>query len=137
MKLEKSFSFTALEDPHFETEKYPEDDENYSDEEDKEEGIYKLTNEIKKFSLKPSSKDDEGVFHKTEDWLADITNNNNNKPRNSSKFSIKKTEENNPNELENKKVLSKTNNDGKENTEQQERIWLEKNIYNEPLKMQE
>jgi hypothetical protein len=129
LKLEKSFSFTALEDP----EKYPEDDENYSDEDEKEEEIYKLTNEIKKFNLKPSSKDDEKICHKTEDWLADITNNNNNKPRNSSKFSIKKAEESNPPDLENKKI------DGKENTEQQqqERVWLEKNIYNEPLKMQE
>jgi len=130
LKLEKSFSFTALEDP----EKYPEDDENYSDEDEKEEGLYKLTNEIKKFSLKPSSKDDEAICHKTEDWLADITNNNNNKPRKISKFS--KAEENIPTELENKKISNKTKDgdDGKENTEQ---VWLEKNIYTEPLKMQE
>jgi len=142
LKLEKSFSFTALEDPHYEGEKYPEDDENFSDEDEKEDiPYYKLTNEIRKINVKPSSKDDEAIkSHKTEDWLADITNNKNNKLVKSKK----KVEESH--DTENKKtpapaVSIQVKKDGKENTENSEnngeRIWLDKNIYSEPLKTQE
>ena len=72
------------------------------------------------------------------DWLLDITNNAKFKSKQGNALEVKKIESN---ENEGRKIGVKK--EGKENENESllekkiEKIWLEKNSYNEPLQMQE
>jgi len=150
LKIEKSFSFSFLEDPkyygvregvnhdkHLENKEKNEEDESDED----EQGGNSNLERIYKQNIKPSANNaimgENLNKDKSSERLSDITNNEKLKEKQEND-----EEKSDSNEGENRKVVIKK--EGKENENEsrldkkKEKIWLEKNnLYNEPLQMQE